>query len=160
MNLPFIKEGASGSKSGVLWVPNTLDPVNETRSYARTAYYDPIRTRPNYALLYNTNVQKLVFSTSGPLKAEGVFVKSKDGTTKTIYAKKEIVLSAGTFGSPWILQRSGVGPKSILAQAKIPLVLDFPEVGQNFQDQPNFFTYFASEFPSPHGQLSHEAYSN
>ncbi|ORY08612.1 choline dehydrogenase-like protein [Clohesyomyces aquaticus] len=143
MDIPFIKEGASGSKSGVIWVPNTLDPVNETRSYARTAYYDPIRTRPNYVLLYNTNVQKLVFSTSGPLAAKGVLVKGKDGTTKTIFAAKEIILSAGTFGSPWLLQRSGVGPKAILARTNIPLVLDFPEVGQNFQDQPNFFAYFS-----------------
>ncbi|KAF2466204.1 choline dehydrogenase-like protein [Lindgomyces ingoldianus] len=143
MDLPFIREGASGSKSGVLWVPNTLDPVSETRSYARTAYYDPIKTRSNYALLYNTNVQKLVFSDSGPLTAKGVFVKSKDGMTKTIYANKEVILSAGTFGSAWLLQRSGVGPKAVLNKAKIKVVLDFPGVGQNFQDQPNFFVFFA-----------------
>jgi choline dehydrogenase len=53
---------------------------------------------------------------------------------KTVRAKKEVILSAGTIHSPQILQASGIGPKAILKAANIPLKIELPGVGQNFQD--------------------------
>lgn len=50
-----------------------------------------------------------------------------------MYATKEIVVSAGAYGSPLLLQRSGIGPKEALLPAKIPIIKELP-TGRNFQD--------------------------
>jgi choline dehydrogenase len=54
----------------------------------------------------------------------------------------EVVLSAGAYGSPSILLRSGVGPAGDLAALGIPVVADLP-VGQHLQDQPFFYNAYA-----------------
>lgn len=53
---------ASGDALGGYWAPNTLDPRTETRSYARPAYYDPVKTRSNLHLLANNTVTQIVFN--------------------------------------------------------------------------------------------------
>jgi choline dehydrogenase-like flavoprotein len=80
-------------------------------------------------------VRTLVFS--NPLTATGVTIQARDGIDKTITtvsAKKEIVLAAGSFGTPVLLQRSGIGPKALLQKAKVPVLVDLPGVGANLQD--------------------------
>jgi choline dehydrogenase len=54
----------------------------------------------------------------------------------------EVILSGGTYGSPAILLRSGVGPAADLAQLGIDLVADLP-VGQHLQDQPFYYNGYA-----------------
>jgi choline dehydrogenase-like flavoprotein len=54
----------------------------------------------------------------------------------SVYASKEVILSAGGFGTPKILQLSGIGRKTLLQKFGIPIVADLPGVGQNLQDQP------------------------
>jgi choline dehydrogenase len=53
---------------------------------------------------------------------------------KQVYVSKEVILSAGSVGSPQLLQLSGVGPAQVLADAHVPLVHDLPGVGENLQD--------------------------
>ena len=55
-------------------------------------------------------------------------------TPKTVLARKQIVLSSGALGTPPILERSGIGAASILKQASVPLLVDLPGVGENYQD--------------------------
>ncbi|MCJ1369081.1 hypothetical protein MMC20_000289 [Loxospora ochrophaea] len=52
----------------------------------------------------------------------------------SVFASKEVILTAGTFASPQLLLLSGVGPANDLARMGIPLVHDLPAVGQNMQD--------------------------
>lgn len=49
-------------------------------------------------------------------------------------ARKEVILSAGTFASPQTLMLSGVGPRAQLEEFKIPVVVDAPDVGRNLVD--------------------------
>ncbi|KAH8660499.1 hypothetical protein BX600DRAFT_488607 [Xylariales sp. PMI_506] len=114
------REGASGNAIGVFWVPRAQDPADETRSYAVTGYLDPAVKRGNLDLLPDHTVVKVLFSGVVP---------------RGLRAKKEIILAAN-FQSPVILQRSGVGPKSLLDQAGIDVVVDLPGVGMNLQDHP------------------------
>lgn len=66
--------------------------------------------------------------------AIGVEVIDSDYNISTIYCDGEIVLSAGAIATPSILQRSGIGPASLLEGVGVPVVLDNPEVGMNLQD--------------------------
>ena len=60
----------------------------------------------------------------------------RSGTAK---ANKEAILAAGAAHTPQILQLSGVGPKDLLDSLGIPIVVNLPGVGQNFQDQPTLY---------------------
>ena len=51
-----------------------------------------------------------------------------------VYARKEIILSAGSINSPQLLMLSGIGPRYDLEQLGIPVIVDLPGVGQNLQD--------------------------
>ncbi|CAG8702477.1 12707_t:CDS:2, partial [Acaulospora colombiana] len=119
---------ASGDALGAYWAPNTLDPVSRTRSYARTAYYEPAKSRQNLHLLPGNTVTQIIFDGKA---ATGV---------KSVSACKEIILAAGAPHTPQILQLSGVGPKNLLNSFGIPVVSDLPGVGANFHDHPYLFT--------------------
>lgn len=79
-------------------------------------------------------------------------VELVDGTT--IDARRGVVLSAGVYHSPLLLQRSGIGPRDLLVRAGIPLVIDSPAVGQHLQDHPRVPVVYASGRRSP-GHRSH-----
>ncbi|KAH9204000.1 hypothetical protein DL95DRAFT_529426 [Leptodontidium sp. 2 PMI_412] len=128
------KEGAGGEALGLFWIPSSMDPKTKTRSYAKTGYYDASSSRENYHILMGYQAREIVISN---LRAEGIIIQARAGTNTTntkVSAKREVVLAAGAFGSPILLQRSGVGPKDLLRSAGIDVKLDLPGVGQNLQD--------------------------
>lgn len=51
----------------------------------------------------------------------------------TVKAAKLVVISAGAFGSPSILERSGIGAPSVLGKNNIRVLVDLPGVGENYQ---------------------------
>ncbi|KAH0591774.1 hypothetical protein MHUMG1_10473 [Metarhizium humberi] len=113
----------------------TIDPVTKTRSYAGSAYYKPAARRSNLQLITGALVEKLLFTGStsdGDVIATDVQF-AKDGESQTIKARKEVILSAGAFNSPKILELSGIGSRTLLDEHKIPVV-DNPNVGENLQD--------------------------
>ena len=70
----------------------------------------------------------------------------------------EVVLAAGTVGSPLVLMRSGIGPERHLREIGVEVVLDLPGVGQNLQDHPAATVVYRSAQPIPpaannHGEL-------
>ncbi|PGH27490.1 hypothetical protein AJ80_00731 [Polytolypa hystricis UAMH7299] len=124
-------DGAGGN-SGLFWNPTSMDPVNFWRSYARTGHYDNI-TRSNYEVITEHKVLKVLFDGT---TATGVQFAPRNNLQNalTVKANKEVIIAAGTVHTPQILQASGIGPQSLLGQADIPVVVDLPGVGQNFQD--------------------------
>ena len=56
-----------------------------------------------------------------------------DATVCTVRASRLIVVSAGTLGSPAILERSGIGAAEHLKKMGIPQIVDLPGVGENYQ---------------------------
>ena len=124
-----VVDGSDGSGVGVFWVPNSEDPANQTRSDARTAYYDPAVNRTNLHLVTGTKVNKVLFQDK---TAIGVQMTSRgDNTTVSAYARHEVVMAAGPIFSAHVLQLSGVGPCSMLEAAGITVVADLPGVGMN-----------------------------
>ncbi|CAK7225881.1 hypothetical protein SCUCBS95973_006012 [Sporothrix curviconia] len=127
-----------GSVRGVFWLPLAEDARTRTRSDARVNHYDRvIATRPNYHLLPETSVSRVLFSSAK--RATGVQFVATDGTSSaptTVNASKEVLVAAGGLHTPQLLQLSGIGPAALLAAFGIPVVSDLPGVGANFQDQP------------------------
>ena len=118
----------------------------------RTAYKGTRTTSVDYITGSETNsslkiltgqyVDKVGFrkKEGGPLRASTVHVQDVSSGEKNVYearvyeARKEIILTAGTYGSPAILLRSGIGPRSELSQLDIHAKVDLPGVGKNLQD--------------------------
>ncbi|KIY52405.1 alcohol oxidase [Fistulina hepatica ATCC 64428] len=121
------------STSWTIW----LDTISgyEKRSSAADAfvYADDAQTS-NLTILYDYQVSKVLFD---KYTATGVEFGSEDaGLVGDVYASKEVLLAAGTLGTPPILERSGVGDPSILSEFGITTFIDLPGVGRNMQDQP------------------------
>jgi choline dehydrogenase len=133
MDLPL--DGANGN-NGLFWFPSTLDPVRFRRSYSRTGHYDgKADKRDNYDVITRHRVLKVLIDEDKA--ATGVQFLARDGDSpkpRTVKARKEVILSAGTIHTPQILQLSGIGPKKLLEEAGIQVVEEIPGVGQNFQD--------------------------
>ncbi|MBV5299453.1 MAG: GMC family oxidoreductase N-terminal domain-containing protein [Rhodoferax sp.] len=108
------------------------------------AFLRPVcSSRPNFDLWTQAQVTQLQISTQadGRLRCTGVQVH-KDGSLHTVSASGEVILSAGSIGSPQILQLSGIGPAALLQQQAIPLLHDAPGVGANLQDHLQIRTVF------------------
>ncbi|KAB5539420.1 hypothetical protein GE09DRAFT_1226239 [Coniochaeta sp. 2T2.1] len=139
----FVSDSGSG-RPGVYWFPQYMDPKKVGRSYARTGHFDGIQ-RENYHLIAGSKVLRIKLNGTTATGVE--FVSTRANNTNSpaaVTANKEVILASGAIHSPQVLQRSGIGPKKLLAVASIPLIVDLPGVGQNFQDHPMvqmFFTY-------------------
>jgi choline dehydrogenase-like flavoprotein len=110
---------------------------NGVRDSTFRSYLLPVTSRPNLHILIHSTVTKILIENK---TAKGVDLIINDGDGKmndqskfTLYATKEIILSAGTYHSPQILLLSGIGPKEHLKEHGIPLIADLP-VGQHLQD--------------------------
>lgn len=89
--------------------------------------------RQNLRVLPDTQVLRIMFEGK---RAVGVRVE-RDGVESVLTARREIILCAGTFGSPQLLMASGIGPGAHLREQGIDLVVDAPAVGQNLQEHPD-----------------------
>lgn len=101
------------------------------RQSTALAFLKPARGRPNLTVIANRYVRRVVFEGT---RAIGIEVENADGDIETLHCAKEVILSAGTIGSPHILQHSGVGDPGHLKSVGVSLVVDAPGVGQNLQD--------------------------
>ncbi|GJC87649.1 dehydrogenase citC [Colletotrichum liriopes] len=128
----------SGKCFGAFQNPCSIDPETKTRSFAASAYYTPeIAKRSNLVVWTETLVKKIVFdNTDGDISMTGVQIITKDGQERTVSAKIEVVLSAGSLQTPQLLELSGIGGRDLLESHGIPVVVDNPNVGENVQDHP------------------------
>jgi choline dehydrogenase len=111
---------------------------NGERCSAAKAYLAPSLNRENLCILTNATTHKL---TLDGRKAVGV--KASIESQELVFkARHEVILSAGAFGSPQILQLSGIGPGKLLQSMNIDIVQDLPGVGENLQDHIDYvYTY-------------------
>ncbi|KAF7368166.1 GMC oxidoreductase [Mycena venus] len=125
------------------WLQSTVG--DGMRSSSATSYLaDKFARRNNFHVLLHAQVSDLVDlnKTNGKPSFDGV--RFSQGTSQfTAKARKEIILSAGSVGTPSILMHSGIGDREILGPLGISTVLHLPSVGQNVSDQPMFITSWA-----------------
>ncbi|WP_052668736.1 GMC family oxidoreductase [Nitriliruptor alkaliphilus] len=103
------------------------------RQSAAVAYLHPHTDRPNLEIRTDAHVLRLTFDGR---RCTGVEVAGPDGSSETLRADAEVVVSCGAIGSPHLLQRSGVGPADLLRSLGVDVVHDLPGVGENLHDHP------------------------
>lgn len=85
-------------------------------------------------IITEATVRRLLFDSRGDnVTATGAEVTYK-GQTTTIKATKEVIMAAGAFHTPKLLELSGIGNKERLTKLDIPVVVDQPGVGENLQN--------------------------
>ena len=104
---------------------------NTAKAFLRPACYG----RPNFEMWTGSQVSRLILQTQGDgsQRCTGVEVWSGSELV-TAQATGEVILSAGSIGTPQILQLSGIGPAALLHERGITPVVDLPGVGANLQD--------------------------
>ncbi|KAI4113712.1 MAG: hypothetical protein LQ341_007799, partial [Variospora aurantia] len=111
--------------------------ANNSRSFAGNTYYALAKNRPNLKVLPNALVTKIDFhrlkDSEGKLRAKGLSFKASDNQTRSARATREVILSAGAFQSPQLLELSGVGSPAILNRHNITILHANPAVGENLQ---------------------------
>ncbi|KAI1781537.1 alcohol oxidase-like protein [Hypoxylon cercidicola] len=109
---------------------------------------------PNLHVLIESSVERVLFEGQ---KAVGVVytpnpsfqpsVAGSENPSRTIKARKMVVVSCGAVGTPLVLQRSGVGDPKVLERAGVPTVADVPGVGRDYEDHQIMLYGYKSDLP-------------
>ncbi|KAJ6565228.1 hypothetical protein DFH09DRAFT_1474654 [Mycena vulgaris] len=135
-----------GDARGIYYTPKAMFP-NSTRSYSANSYYEPNAGRPNLHVMVNVTVSRILWGNSknGKAVATGVEYINAAGEKLTVNGDR-VILSAGVFGTPQVLELSGVGNPTIINPLGISTVVNLPAVGENLSEQPT--TIYLAAFAS------------
>jgi choline dehydrogenase len=104
---------------------------NQQRHSAAVAYLRPALDRPNLTVITHALAHRIVIEND---RATGVVFSVKGKPEQTAIARKEVLLSAGSFQSPQLLLLSGIGQADELKALGISVKKELPGVGKNLQD--------------------------
>lgn len=169
--IPSVEDFNTGDNEGCAYFQ--VNQKNGWRWSAKDAFITPVRHRPNLAIFTDAMVKRIVFGedagsvgqsagrradVSGQAPGRRASVDSQSaerravaleldrkGEAQTISIAGELILSAGSIGSPQILQLSGIGDGAHLQRLGIDCIADRPAVGQNLQDHLQLRTIFRVE---------------
>jgi len=132
--IPHSEDFNRGDNEGVGYFQ--VNQKNGWRWNTAKAFLRPIcYGRPNFELWTSAQVAKLLIETGpdGSRRCGGAEVWTGQEMVR-VEATREVLLCAGSIGSPQLLQLSGIGPAELLRQHGIPVLHDLPGVGENLQD--------------------------
>ncbi|KAH8678171.1 glucose oxidase [Xylariales sp. PMI_506] len=138
LGIPSNPDLEGGTTHGFNVYPSTIDRDANVREDAARAYYQPVEFRHNLSVVKGM-VTKLTWakdSSGEGVVANGVEYLDASGTLQSISVTKDVIVSAGTYKSPLVLEASGIGNPKILGPLGIETVVDLPGVGESMQDQP------------------------
>ncbi|KAJ7793141.1 alcohol oxidase [Mycena olivaceomarginata] len=148
LGVPHNSDSFSGENAGY-WSSNRSIDSQATRSSSASAYYEPNKSKPNLVVITGAQATRILFHsqkhTAGNIVASGAEYL-KDGQLHTISANSEVLLCAGAFQTPQLLELSGIGDGKILRDQGIKVILDLPGVGNNLQD--HFWCPYVTETDS------------
>ena len=102
---------------------------NGRRCSSAVAFLNPAKKRPNLTVEVSAHASRILMDGTRATGIEYI----KDGTTRSVEADSEVILSGGAFNSPQLLMLSGIGPADHLGDLGIETLVDLP-VGKNLQD--------------------------
>jgi len=109
--------------------PTPVNAVGGVRISTALAYLGPLRGSPNLTIRADALVDRVVMQSG---QATGVQLASPD----EFIGADMVILAAGTYASPVLLMRSGIGPAAELAALGGQCQIDLPGVGRNLADHP------------------------
>ncbi|MFN0024503.1 MAG: GMC family oxidoreductase [Parvularculaceae bacterium] len=113
------------------------------RCSAADAYLHPARSRTNLAVIPDARCEKVLIE-----NGRAIGVRYRHGReARTVRARREVIVSAGTFQSPQILMLSGIGPAAHLKKFGVEVAVDAPGVGKNLQDHLDYTVLRKSRSP-------------
>lgn len=131
--------------------PKYIDSMSGIRSDTACHFIYNQENNVNLKVLDRQRVIRVIFDDKRAIgveyvdKAESAAKVTGEGVRQA-FASRLVVLSAGTFGSPAILERSGIGGTEILQRNDISQIVDLPGVGENYNDHNLLFIpYYADE---------------
>ncbi|KZV62952.1 GMC oxidoreductase [Peniophora sp. CONT] len=144
LGIPRLREPFAGDTKGTWITPISVDPTTGLRSYAANAYYEPNCERTNLAVLTGAHTARVELAGSqegSPLVATSVAFLYNDSLFQ-VKVGKEVILAAGTIGTPQILEMSGIGDKDVISKAGVAMKHHLPGVGNNAQEHLQVTTSF------------------
>lgn len=127
--LPRLEDyNGGGGNAGFSLFETTIR--NGKRWSTGRAFLDPARKRTNLKIVTGADVRRIEFAAKRAIAVTYRLGASVIGAK----AAKEIILAGGAFGSPQLLQVSGVGPAPLLNDLGVDIVHDLPGVGENLHD--------------------------
>ncbi len=127
--IPRIRDFNTGNNEG-----SSYFHVNQRKGFrwpTAKGFLKPALNRPNLTLLTHATVERLTLEGT---RVTGVVFHQKGSASRSVLARREVILAAGAIGSPMILQRSGIGPGDVLKAAGIEVRHELRGVGENLQD--------------------------
>jgi choline dehydrogenase len=124
--------------------PMHMTVRNGVRWSAANAYLKPVLGRSNLTVQSNVLISRIVLEGT---RAVGIEYLGRDGQMLQVRAQQEVIVSAGSIGSPSLLERSGIGAADILESASVKPVVDLPGVGENLQDHLEVYFQFRCTQP-------------
>jgi len=136
LGLENLEDPLEGHAVGGGITANHIDGKRRERSHAGIAYLRPVQSRENITVIIGALVQRILFNRGGQgelVEARSVTYE-RNGQSYEVKARREVILAAGAFGSPQILELSGIGDSNRLTQHGIDVVYHNSAVGENLQD--------------------------
>jgi len=107
------------------------------------AYLKPVRHRNNLTVITHALTRRIILEGKKAVGVEYI----KNDRSHQVRAGREVILSAGSIGSPHIMQMSGIGPVSVLKDAGIEVLHELPGVGENLQDHLESVIQYETKLP-------------
>jgi choline dehydrogenase len=140
---------SGGLEEGFGWCDLTISEGR--RVSASGAYLARVLNRPNLEVVTDALVHRVLVQGD---RCTGVEY-SVGNEMLSAGCRGEVVVAAGTVGSPLVLMRSGIGPAPHLREIGVEVIVDLPGIGQNLQDHPAATIVYRSGPPMPPGENSH-----
>jgi choline dehydrogenase-like flavoprotein len=130
LGLPRCADFNAGDPEG--FGPRQAAIRNGRRESGVTAYLNPARRRRNLKIVTGALVTRILFDGR---RATGLEIE-RGGAHSIVEAGREVIVACGAYGSPQLLQLSGIGDAAALQSLGIAPLLDLPAVGRNLHDHP------------------------
>ncbi|MEO1797004.1 MAG: GMC family oxidoreductase N-terminal domain-containing protein [Pseudomonadota bacterium] len=149
MQLPLTDDFNGGETEGASFFQVTQfhdGPRRGERCSASAAYLEPVMARPNLDVVTSAHVTELLFDGR---RCTGL--RYRQGASNQTVAAGEVILSAGAFGSPQLLQLAGIGRPADIERHGIRMRHALPGVGQNLQDHLDVILTYRAKRPGTVG---------
>lgn len=130
LGIPWLDDINTPGVEGVGRTQFTVDRRGE-RASSWSAFVEPVKHRPNLNVVTDVIVRRVLLEKGRAVGVEGTH---EDGTPFVARTRGEVIVSAGVYNSPALLQRSGLGPAALLKGCGVEVEADLPAVGSGLCD--------------------------